>query len=301
MNVSAFTPSPQVVAFHPFPVKMVRFSPEGRYMATGDTDLQIKVWSEGREVAHIDPKSRDEKIRPTENIRGMEFSRDESLLYVAASDTIDAYSIPDGNLVWQYCPPRHFGFLIASPQALAVSASGSLAASFDYGSLALFDPYGKLVYKRNENSAPRFLGFTSTGESMVGADGFHLCVWDTRTGDAIHRWQVKDKIFAMSVSPVEPLVATRELHTMSIYHTDRFEKVCSLPAERGLPGLAFCPRGDIMASGEKSRVRLINMECQGVQDFHAPSKTILTVAFTPDGGKLVAGCSDGEVISWDRE
>lgn len=301
MNVSPLTPSPSVVALHPFPVKIVRFSNSAKYLATGDTDLQIKVWSEGKEVLHIDPKSGDEKIRPTENIRGLEFSKDETMLYVAASDTINAYSIPDGQLVWMYRPPRHFGFLIASPQALAVSSEGLLAASFDYGSLALFDAYGSLIYRRNENSPPRFLSFTSTGESMVGAEGFHLCVWDTRSGEAVHRWQVKEKIFAMTSSSVEPIVATRELYTMSIYNVDRFEKICSLPANRGLPGVAFCPRGDVMASAEKSRIRLINMECRGVQDFHAGDRTILTVNFTPDGNQIVAGCDTGEVIAWDRD
>lgn len=301
MNVPALAASPEVIAIHPFPVKIVRFSRSGRLMATGDTDLQIKVWLEGREIAHFDPKSGDEKIRPTENIRGLEFSADETLLYVAASDTINAYRIENGELAWQYRSPRHFGFLIASPQALSVSGSGFLAASIDYGALALFDPNGNLVYRRTDNYAPRFLGFTSTGESMVGADGFHLSVWDTRSGDAIHRWQVRDRIYAMAVSPVEPYVATRELHTLSIYHVDQFERVCSLPAERGLPGLAFCPRGDIIASGEKSRVRLINMECQGVRDYHAPSKTILSLAFSPEGARVVAGCFDGQVVAWDRD
>ena len=301
MSVSSLAGSPEVVASHPFPVKIIRFSKSGRLMATGDTELQIKVWRDGAEVAHIDPKSGDEKVRPTENIRGLEFSADESLLYVAASDTINAYRIEDGHLPWQYRPPRHFGFLIASPQSLAVSSGGHLAASIDYGALALFSPDGELVYRRSENYAPRFLGFSSTGESMVGADGFHLCVWDTRTGNKIHQWQVTERIYAMAVSPVEPYVATRELHTLSIYHVDQFERVCSLPAGRGLPGLSFCPRGEIIASGEKSRVRLINMECQGVRDFHAPSKTILSLGFSSDGSRVVAGCSDGEVLAWDRD
>ncbi len=301
MSVSALNKSPQVIALHTSPVKILRFSPCGSFLATGDTNLQIKIWCDGKEVAHIDPQSHDEKIRPTENIRGMEFSADSRLLYVAASDTLNAYAVQDGVLVWQYRPSRHFGFLISSPQSLAVSADGRLAVSFDYGSLALFDPFGQLVYKVSENSAPRFLAFTPTGKSMIGADGFHLSVWDTESGKAIHRWQVEEKIFAMTSSPKESIIATRELYTMSIYNLEQFEKVCSLPTNRGLPAVAFCPNGDIIASAEKSRVRLINMECRGVQDFSSGDLSILSIGFSPDGNQVIAGCDSGDVISWDRE
>ncbi|MBC8064401.1 MAG: hypothetical protein H7Y17_06205, partial [Chlorobia bacterium] len=232
---------------------------------------------------------------------GMEFSVDEKFLFVAASDTVNAYVVETGEMLWQYRPPRHFGFLIVSPQALAVSPNGQLAASFDYGSIALFEADGREVFRRGENYAPRRLGFSPTGKVMVGADGFNLCVWDGSSGERLHRWALSHKVFAMAVSPSDPLVATRELHTLSIYDIDEFHKVCELPAGRGLPSLAFNPTDRVLASGEKTRVRLINMECRGVQDFDAGDRTVLSVGFTPDGRQVVAGCSDGQVFAWDRD
>jgi WD40 repeat protein len=269
-------------------------------MATGDTDLQIKVWQSGEQVLHIDAKSQDEKVRPTENIRGMEFSDDETILFVSATDTINAYSMADGSLLWQYRPPRHFGFLIVSPQAIAISPENRLAASFDYGSIALFEPNGELIYRRNENYAPRRLAFSPSGKLMVGADGFSLCVWDTSSGERIHRWVLDSKVFAMAASPTDALVATRELYTLSIYDLDQFHKVCELPAGRGLPSIAFSPTERVLASSEKTRVRLINMDCRDVCDFDADGRTVLTIAFNYDGTRILAGCSDGQVISWDR-
>jgi WD40 repeat protein len=302
MNQSLTADRPLPLAEHECPVKLIRFSPSGRYMATGDTELQIKIWENGKEVIHIDPRSGDDKIRPTENIRGIEFAADESLVYVAASDTVNAYSLEPGvGLVWRYRPPRHFGFLIVSPQSLAALPENRLAVSFDYGSMAALGPDGYPIFRVGENYAPRRLGYSALTQNLVGADAFNLCVWSAKTGQRLHRWVLDHKAYGMAVSPTDSLVVVRGLHTLSIYDFEQFERVCEVPAGEGLPSLAFSPVEPILASGEKNRVRLIDSECRGVQDFYTEDRNILTVAFSPDGTKVVAGCSDGQVVSWYRD
>lgn len=297
MNTALLEP-PTSEPAHGAPVKILRFSPSGRFMASGDTNLQIKIWDQGREILDIDPHSGDEKIRPTENIRGLEFSADEEHVYVAASDTLNAYRISTGELEWQYRPPRHFGFLIVSPQAVAVSPNGVIAASFDYGSMAAFEPNGNLLWRRGENYAPRRLAFCPKGKALVGSDAFNLCVWDAESGAMLHRWPLEHKVFAMAASPVESLVVTRELHTLSIYDIDQFHRICELPSGRGLPCVAVSSQDRLLASGEKHRIRLINLECQGVRDFDSEGATVLSVAFSGDGSEVVAGCDDGRIRRW---
>jgi WD40 repeat protein len=284
---------------HNVPVKRVRFSPSGRLVATGDTELAVKLWRDGEEVLRIDPKSHDDKIRPTENIRGIEFSIDETQIYIAASDTLNAYSTESGKLLWMYRPPRFLAFLIVSPQSIAVSSVGKVAASFDYGSIAVFNSNGNLEYRKSENYSPRRMGFSPQGKAIVGTDGFNLCVWKADDGALMHRWPLEQKVFALDVSKSEPLVVTRELHTMTLWDIDRFEKICELPSGRGLPTLAFSPTERVIVSGEKRRARLVNLECKGVRDFESDAD-ILNITFSSDGSQIVAGCSDGVVRSWDR-
>ncbi len=298
MNDTITRDEPDSFVAYTEPVKSVVFSNSGRYLATGHTDVTVRLWIEDHLHLEIDPRSHDEKIRPTEMVRSIAFSPDESRIFIAASDTINAYSTADGELLWQYRPPRHFGFLIVSPQSIAVSRDGQMAASFNYGSMARLDLDGNVIFRRSENYAPTKLGFSPQGKAIVGADSFNLCVWNAEDGSFAHRWPVKNKIYALAVAPNEPLVVTRELHTLSLWDIDEFAELCELPSGRGLPTVAFSPRDRLIASGERHRVRLINLECKGVRDLDAGDASVLNITFTPDGNQLVAGCSDGRVRRW---
>jgi WD40 repeat protein len=286
---------------HDAPVKAVRVSPTGALLATGDTKIQIRIWRNEELLFHFDPHSNEEKVWTTERIRGLEFSNDEKQLYVSASDTLQCYSLESGSLEWEYRAPRFLGFLIVSPQAIAVSTGGLIAASFDHGTISTFSPEGRRLVHRSDNYAPRMMGFSPHGKAIVGADGFNLCVWDAASGERAHRWRLENRVFAMAVSKTEPLVATRELHTLSLWDIDKFEKICELPAARGLPLLAFSPTERVLITGERHRIRLVNLECRGVRDFDSEESTILAITFSADGRKVIAGCSDCRVRVWDRE
>ncbi len=298
MSRTLLLPNTDEFQAHLAPIKMVRFSPSGRLMATGDTELQIRIWDKERELLHIDSHSLDDKIRPTENIRGIEFSADEKHVYVCASDTLDAYGIDSKELEWQYRAPRHFGFLIVSPQAIAVGPNGTVAASFDYGSMAAFSPNGELVWRRHENYAPRRIAFANECSEIIGGDSFNICIWDAETGAMKNRQRLIEKTFSMAVIPEEGLVVTRELHSLSVFETKPFNRAFQIPAGRGLPCIAVSHSQQLIASGEHHRIRMVNFEGQGVRDIHVEEATVLSVAFTPDGVEIVAGCSDGHVRRW---
>jgi WD40 repeat protein len=134
---------------------------------------------------------------------------------------------------------------------------------------------------------------------LVGVDAFNLCVWNAENGERVHRWRLDNKVFTMAASLTEPLIVTRELHTLTIYDIDQFQRICQLPSGRGLPCLAMSPVDRLLASGEKTRIRLINLECQGVRDIDVSESSVLSLAFSADGRRIVAGCADGQVRSWD--
>ncbi len=298
MNGTLISDLPESFVAHDAPVQTVRFSPSGRMLATADTNVQIKIWRDGEVLFTIDPASHQDKVRPLERVRAIEFSPDEKYVYVTASDTLLAFDVASGKLAWDYTPPRFLGFLIAVPQAVAVSSTGLVATAFDYGSIATFTPDGQQLYYRHDNWAPRMMGFSPHGKALVGSDRFNLCVWDAETGSLAHRWRLDHKVFAMAVSHSEPLVATRELRTMTLWDIDTLKKLCELPAGIGLPLLAFSPTERVLATGEKTRIRLVNLECKKVRDLGAEDSTVLALTFSPDGRQVVGGCSDHRVRFW---
>lgn len=301
MGTTAIASAPQSFLAHDAPVKALRVSPSGQLLATGDTEIQIKVWRDREMLFHINPRSGDAKVRTTERIRGLEFSHDETQLFVSASDTLQAYSLADGSLMWEFRPPRFLGFLVVSPQSITVASTGLIGASFDHGTISTFAPDGARLMHRSDNYAPRMMGFSPHGKALVGSDGFNLCVWDSTSGDRVHRWRLDKRVFALAVSATEPLVATRELHTLSLWDIDEFKQLCELPAGRGLPLLAFSPTERVVATGERHRIRLVNLDCRAVKDFDAQDSTILAITFSADGRQVLAGCSDHRVRIWERE
>src|SRR5690349_14701181 len=118
------------------PVQSLAFTHDMGLTATGDTQRLVKVWYQGNVIYELNLASTQDKIRPTERIRGLVFSPTGDTLYVACGDTVKAYSMTNGEVRWMFRPARSFGFLIVSPIALSVSPAGELAVATDAGRLS---------------------------------------------------------------------------------------------------------------------------------------------------------------------
>jgi WD40 repeat protein len=279
-------------------INHVAFSPDGQTVATSDVHMSVHVVRDSEVLFTRSFNVWQDKIRPTQRVRGLHFSRDGKHLFLAAADTVSAISLATGDVEWSYTPPRSFGFLVISPLWLAASPNGDVAAVFDNGSVAVWGDGGMMKSLWHHNDAPRTIEFSTGGHSLIGTDSFSLTGWDWQTRKQTFKIAMPARVYAMSVSQVLPVVATRTLHGIHFWDLESKKGVGAMPVGFGLPVLAFSPTQPVLAYAERHAVMLADMDGRVIDQRPVPGAAVLSLAFAPDGSGVALGCSDNQVRHW---
>ena len=289
--------SSRTVSAHDAPVQSLAFGPGGR-MATGDVNRVVRLWRGEIPFATLDLKSGQDKIRPTERVRGLSFSPDGETLFAACGDLMRAFDSDSGEERWAYRPPRNWGFLIVSPISLSVSNEGDVALATDGGRLSVWTSNGAMKAHWSDNDSPRLLAFADS-DRLVGTDSFSLCVWRASTGRKIAKRRLGERAFGMAVSPDGRIAALRTIHGVEAVDLETMETIGQYPVGLGLPLVAFSNDGKRLALGENERVALHEFGNGQIASLDAGESRVRSMKFAPDDASVVAGCSDGALRIWD--
>jgi WD40 repeat protein/serine/threonine protein kinase len=256
---------------HTGQVQSVTFSPDGKRLATASQDSTVKVWdgTTGQEVLTLGGH--------TAAVFGVAFSPDGRRLASGASDaTIKLWDVLTGREVLTLRGHsggiRSVAFSRDGHRLVSASADGTVRiwdatppseGEPDPGCLTLPGHAGTVDAAAFHPKDPRLL-------ASAGADGT-IRLWDARTGKALQ---------------------IRNIHTPG----------------RGLQGLAFSPDGQRLAfGGGGSRERGWTARVWDTRKWQdvppsplATENTVRSVAFSPDGRLLAAGCyAQGAVTIWE--
>lgn len=287
----------RVLPAHDAPIQSLAFGPAGR-MATGDVNRTVRLWRGEIPFATLDLRTRQEKIRPTERIRGLSFSPDGKAIFAACGDLMRAFDSDSGAELWAYRPPRSWGFLIVSPISITVSAEGDVAMATDAGRLSVWTANGAMKSHWSDNDSPRVVAFADN-DRLVGTDSFSLCVWRASTGRKIAKRKLDERVYGMAVSPDGRHAVVRTIHGVEAIDTETLETVDRYPTGLGLPLLAFSPDGKRLAICDNVRIGLYEVGDGPIATLEATECRLRSMRFTPDGHSVVAGCSDGALRTWD--
>jgi WD40 repeat protein len=276
-------------------INHVVYAHEGGRLATSDVRMNVAVYEGEQRIFSQSYESISQKIRPTDRVRGLQFSPDDSTLYVAAGDTVHAVLVSTGEEVWSYTAPRSWGFLIVSPIALAVAPNGDVAAAFDNGSIAVWDQHGSIRALWHDNDSPRSLFFLKDGSLIAGTDSFSLCAWDVASRQKVFKRRLHDRVFGMAASAFATIVATRTLRTATLWDFDSGAELMSIPVGSGLPLVEFHPKKQLVAFGSRDAVEVVDFEGLPVARYTVDGVRVVSMAFSPDGKELTVGCSDDEL------
>ncbi len=298
MTISALAPLEAFPA-HSAPVNQIAFAENGEVMATSDTGMVVKIWRQRELVRKLDLRSNLDKVRPTERIRGIQFTSDDNLI-VAAGEQVASYKVTsiEDNADWSYVAPRLLAFLIISPTSIAVSPGGKVAATFDNGTIVSWDGQGVRRSIIRHNAVPRFLKFLPD-ESLIGTDSFSLSRWMPDERRPIWHRPSKERIYGMAVSSDGRFVALRRLYSTVVYDIVSGEPLAEHKQGRGLPLVCFAPGSHVFALGTQHAIHVYDLVDGGHQRLGLDDAELISLSFVSDRKQVVAGCSDGRIRRWD--
>lgn len=275
-------------------VACVAFSPDGKYVASGDKE--IRLW----EV--LSGKCSRVFEGHTNSILSVAFSPDGKSLASGSSDKTIR--------LWNVDSRRCFAILQGHKNpvwSVAMSPDGKTLASGSSDNTVRFwdTSTGRCTHiVDGHTDGVLSVAFSPDGQTVAsGSSDRTIRLWDVASGRRTSILQGhKNGISSIAFSP-----DGKNLAAGSSSKTIRFWDVASGRSLRVLEGhthvicsVAFAPDGHTLASGAYDRtVRLWNVESGDVRVLDGHKDWVTNVAWSPDGKTLVSSSSDKTIRFWD--
>ena len=318
-------------------VLAVRFSPDGKILASGSEDSSVRLWdpTTGKELLKLDGHR-----FPVESVG---FSPDGGTLASVGRDgAICLWELPNGRLLRRVnCHERAITSVSFSPDGQLL-ATGSLDLTvrlsevatlrevrrldeFRRGVLTVrFSPNGKLLATgdggggvhlwevatggklrelRGHGAAVRGVEFTADGKTLAsGGQDTAIRLWDVETGqERCKLWEPMHYVSAIAFSPDGRTLFSGSRESILLWSTETGKKVGRFFAYGWVRSLAVSPDGAVLAVGSDDwRVGLRSIATGA--ELAKPlghRYGIWSVAVSPDGRKLASASADSTVRVWE--
>jgi len=318
-----------------FPINVVRFSPDGRFLAW-DVRGQVRIWDLSRYVDYLiydRPNlllslgfSPDSKSLASVNDRDHKI-RFWNLVKKTVDHTIEDFSPPVYNLavdpilpfavtatledvlpVWDLTQQRRSVTPLPDKESLWMVAVSStrktVALATASGSVLLWDivtgEYLPLGRKRDVSA----MTISPDGERLAIAGDFGTIeVSDLRDQNTVSITSTLKEIDSLALSPNNVFLAySGEDKDVYVWNLQTQQQSARFTGHTGrIYSLAFSPDGSFLASAsDDSTVRLWNMTTGTLQfALRGHSGLVRAVAFSPDGSLLASGSMDTTVRVWE--
>ncbi|MBP5974414.1 NACHT domain-containing protein [Brasilonema sp. CT11] len=277
----------------------VEFSPDGKLLASGDTNGKIDLWNvENVETRHM--MSLQDHIGWVWTVK---FSPDGKKIASCGEDgTIRFWNINTGkclNIIEAHS---------IRCSSISFSLDGSILASGGGDkTVKLWDVNSKKCLKtfKGHTKILRMVAFSPDGEILAsGSDDRAIKLWDVKSGKCLYTLQGHSgEVFSLAFSPDGQILATGsadktvkfwDVSTGECWKTlqgNQFESVISV---------TFSPDGETLAAGgEASAISLWDVKTgQCLQTFGGYTRRVWSVAFNPHGNILASASRDQSIRLW---
>jgi len=287
------------VLFHEETVTSIAFSPNGKVLAAGGRNNELKLWDlSSGEVLHTLIGHQGETISGISVI----FSPDGSMLASGNDDdfNVKLWDVSSGEVLRTLSGHKYgVNSVTFSPDG-RILASGSNDDTVKLWDITSGETLRTLSgHEKNVNS----VAFSPDGSMLAsGSDDNTVILWDLASGDAL-------QVLSGHTQDVDCIAFSPDGDTL-VSGSDREIILWDVPSgvelPRGWPlsmshrGLTFSPDGNMLASAGGKDTVLLTDAATGVAliNLSGHENQVTDVAFSPDGN-LLASTSGGIVKLWD--
>jgi WD40 repeat protein/transcriptional regulator with XRE-family HTH domain len=314
------------------------FSPDGRYLATCDTDCRVRVWEVASGKLMLVCQGH------TNWVRSLSFSGDgQTLASCGADHTIRLWNVADGVCLKTLIGHEHEVFsVVFSPKDnhLLASASGdrtlkvwntftgtclqTLTGHTDWVRSVTFSRDGQTLASasadhtiklwtlpgqclrtlKGHDSWVRSVAFSPDGKCLASGSGDGTVkLWNWTIGECLQTYAGhRNSIYAVAFSPQGILASGSGDYTVKLWDIQAHRCLKTLQGHRNeVCSVAFSPDGRMLVCVSLDQtVKLWDSETgQVLRTWYANTDWALPVAFSPDGQTLASGSNDQTVKVWD--
>ncbi|HNH81203.1 MAG TPA: AAA-like domain-containing protein [Acidobacteriota bacterium] len=278
-------------------VYAVAFSPDGKWIATGNADSTVKLWNatNGQEVATL--------TGHVGWVYSVAFSPDNQTLATAGEDGIvRLWDIRSQKLV--HSLTRHTDDV----NSAVFSPDGKLLATgSDDKTVKLWntDTWQELVTLTGHLEGINPVAFSPDGKTLAtGSKDTTVKLWDVQTHQELASLRGHtDWVRSLAFSPDGKLLATASMDsTVKLWNIEKREEFATLKGHTSLVhSVVFSPDGTRVATGSwDNTAKIWNVETQqAISTLKEHLDRVWAVAFSPDGKRLATGSEDHTVKLWD--
>ncbi|WP_414564799.1 MULTISPECIES: NB-ARC domain-containing protein [unclassified Anabaena] len=278
-------------------ISSVTFSPDGKLLATGDTNGEIRLYQV------VDWKQLLICKGHTNWVPSLAFSPDGNILASSSSDhTVKLWDVITGQCLQTLQEHEHEVWSVAFSPDGNLLASGSNDCTIKLWNVST----GKCVktFKGHTSWIVSAI-FSLDGQMLVsGSDDDTIRLWEISTGECLKILRGHhDGIRSISISPDnQTIVSSSDDHTVKLWNLGSGECIKTLQGHRAAVwSVAMSPQGNLIASGSLDQtVRLwdVNIgQCLKILQGHYG--WVLSVAFNFPLNLLATSSDDQTVKIWD--
>lgn len=283
-------------------ITSVAISPDGKTLASGSADKNIKLWNlfTGKELRTLK--------NHTAFVTSIDFSIDGKTLASGSGDkTIKLWNVADGKEIFSITQISAFVWAIAhTPDGITLASTSGNYIDGNENIIQLWNLTNQQNIRsfQGHSSYISSIAISPNGQTLAsGSWDKTIKLWNLASGAEILTFKGHtDKISSLAFTPDGLMLASSSADkTIKLWNVTTGEEIATLEADSSsVTSLAISPNGKILASGSVDKmIRLWNLETrQEIAILKGHSDQVQSLAFSPNGKLLASGSRDVTIRIW---